>query len=84
MSGTAAAILASVSAVVQLFVVAGVGTMAARYPREAPLFPRSALQSVSKVMSLYNIPCLIVHTVGSAVSVELLQVSQSAVVALPW
>ena len=68
-------ILASASAVLQLFSVAGVGVLAAKYPTGSPLLPPSALKSLSQVSATYLIPCLIVHTVGSAASVKVFRAS---------
>ena len=81
MTGASASIFAAASAVVQLLTVASVGTIAARYPRAAPLLPPPVLRSLSAVSARYLMPCFIVHTVGSATDAKLLTSSGLLIVA---
>ena len=81
MSGVSSSIFASASAVIQLLVVASVGTISARYPKAAPLLPPPVLRSLSQVSARYLIPCFIVHTVGSATDAKLLASSGLLIVA---
>lgn len=75
MPANAAMLVASASAILQLFAVASVGAIAALKSVIDP----PALRSISRFSSQCLIPALLVQSVGSAVSLELLRTSYQLV-----
>ena len=75
MPANAAMLVASASAILQMFAAASVGAIAAL---KAVIDPR-ALHSISRFSSQCLIPALIIQSVGSAVSLELLRTSYQLV-----
>jgi len=73
------AFLLALGVVVKLVLVVGVGGYAAARPRGRPLLAKATIQDLSRLSAAALIPCLIVASIGSSVSVKLLK--SSAVVA---
>ena len=64
---------------IKLVIVVGAGGYAAARPKGRPLLSRGSIQDLSRLSATVLIPCLIVASIGSSVSVKLLK--SSAVVA---
>jgi predicted permease len=70
MSAVASVMIASASAVAKVFVILGIGYVAAIRPRPIPLMPPNAINSISK-MNLYLLVIpLIYSTIASSVTPE--------------
>ena len=67
--------LISLGVMVRLVLVAAAGVFAAWRPVGAPLLPASALQQLSRFSAVVLIPCIIVDSIGSSISVKLLRQS---------
>ena len=73
--------LISLGVMVRLLLVASVGAYAATRPKGGPpLLPEAAIQQLSRFSAVCLIPCIIVDSIGSSVSVELLRQSVALVV----
>ena len=73
--------LISLGVMVRLLLVASVGAYAATRPKGGPpLLPEAAIQQLSRFSAVCLIPCIIVDSIGSSVSLELLRQSVALVV----
>jgi len=65
--------LTALAAMAKIFLVSCVGILASKYPKEAPLLPPLALRTLSRLSNLVLLPALMVASLGSALSVVMLQ-----------
>jgi hypothetical protein len=65
--------LTALSAMAKIFLVSVVGILASKYPKGAPLLPPLALRTLSRLSNLVLLPALMVASLGSALSVAMLQ-----------
>ena len=71
-SATVMVMVNSFAAMAKIFLVFGVGVLCAIYPKKDPLLPVSSLRYLSRLSNLVFIPALIIYSLGSALSADLL------------
>ncbi|CAN0003576.1 unnamed protein product, partial [Heterosigma akashiwo] len=64
--------LTALSAMAKIFLICCSGALAARLPKSAPLLPPALLSQLARVMNFVFLPCLMLSSMGSVISVEIL------------
>ena len=63
--------LNALSAMAKIFLISCVGVFCSKYPAESPLLPPASLRTLSRLSNLVLLPALIVVSLGSALSQQL-------------
>jgi predicted permease len=63
----------SLVAMVKIFLISIVGVVLAKYPKKDPILPPLMLKYLSKLSNNVFVPCLIISSLGSAITYQLLQ-----------
>jgi hypothetical protein len=66
-------ILLSFYATVKIFIISAVGMALAFYPKGDPILPTSALRYLARLTNLVLLPCLVLYSLGSTVTIPLLR-----------
>ena len=61
----------ALSAMAKIFLISCVGVFCSKYPNESPLLPPESLRTLSRLSNLVLLPALIVVSLGSALSTQL-------------
>ncbi len=70
---TLSVFLIALSAMVKVALISSVGVWMSLYPKDYPLLQPPLMKSISAIISAVFIPALVVHSLGSSVTLELLQ-----------
>lgn len=70
---TLSIMLNAFAAMTKIFLISAVGIFLAKYPAKEPMLPAIMIKYLSKLVNNVFIPCLIINSLGSAVTAQLLQ-----------
>jgi predicted permease len=70
---TLSIMLNAFAAMTKIFLISAVGIFLAKYPAKDPMLPAIMIKYLSKLVNNVFIPCLIINSLGSAITAELLQ-----------
>jgi predicted permease len=72
LSSVVAIMFDSLIAMVKIFLISIVGVVLAKYPEKDPILPPLMIKYLSKLSNNVFVPCLIISSLGSAVTIQLL------------